>query len=77
VLFEPLTGRFVRIFKEEADRLYVADVLGDWREEVIVLNGNELHVYENSDPNPRPDRERLWTDRNYRRLKQYHNYYSP
>ncbi len=77
VLFEPLTGRFVRIFKEEADRLYVADVLGDWREEVIVLNGNELHVYENSDPNPRPDRDRLWTNRNYRRLKQYHNYYSP
>ena len=76
-LFEPLTGRFVRIFKEEADRLYVADVLGDWREEVIVLNGNELHVYENSDPNPRPDRERLWVERNYRRLKQYHNYYSP
>ena len=76
-LFEPLTGRFVRIFKEEADRLYVADVLGDWREEVIVLNGNELHVYENSDPNPRPDRDRLWTNRNYRRLKQYHNYYSP
>jgi hypothetical protein len=76
-LFEPLTGRFVKIFKEEADRLYVADVLGDWREEVIVLNGNELHVYENHEPNPRPDRERLWTDRNYRRLKQYHNYYSP
>ena len=76
-LFEPLTGRFVKIFKEEADRLYVADVLGDWREEVIVLNGNELHVYANGDSNPHPDRERLWTNRNYRRLKQYHNYYSP
>ena len=76
-LFEPLTGRFVKIFKEEADRLYVADVLGDWREEVIVLSGNELHVYENTDANPRPGRERLWSDRNYRRLKQYHNYYSP
>ena len=76
-LFEPLTGRFVRIFKEEADRLYVADVLGDWREEVIVLSGNELHIYENLEPNPRPDRERLWSDRNYRRLKQVHNYYSP
>ena len=76
-LFEPLTGRFVKIFKEEADRLYVADVLGDWREEVIVLSGNELHIYENSEANPRPDRERLWSDRNYRRLKQNHNYYSP
>ena len=77
VLFEPLTGRFVKVFKEEADRLYVADVLGDWREEILVLNGSELHVYENDAPNPRPDRDRLWTDRNYRRLKQYHNYYSP
>jgi len=76
-LFEPLTGRFVKVFKEEADRLYVADVLGDWREEVIVLSGNELHVYENDDPNPRPEHERLWEDRNYRRLKQDHNYYSP
>jgi len=50
-LFEPLTGRFVKVFKEEADRLYVADVLGDWREEVIVLSGNELHVYANTEPN--------------------------
>lgn len=76
-IFEPLTGRFVARFKEKADRLYVADVTGDWREEVIVLNGNELHVYQNAEPNPRPDEKRLRSDRNYRRLKQCHNYYSP
>ena len=76
-LFEPITGRFVQRFSEKADRLYVADVTGDWREEVIVLNGNELHVYENRTANPRPDAMRLWEDRNYRRLKQCHNYYSP
>ncbi|MBN2129277.1 MAG: VCBS repeat-containing protein [Sedimentisphaerales bacterium] len=76
-LFEPLTGRFVKRITEKADRLYVADVTSDWREEIIVLNGTELHVYENRDPNPRPAHERLWTDRNYRRLKQCHNYYSP
>jgi len=76
-IFEPLTGRFVAHFKEKADRLYVADVTGDWREEIIVLNGSELHVYQNTEPNPRPDRERLWADRNYRRLKQCYNYYSP
>jgi hypothetical protein len=29
-LFEPLTGRFVQVFPEQADRLYVADVFGDW-----------------------------------------------
>jgi len=76
-LFEPLTGRFVARFKEAADRLYVADVAGDWREEILVLNGNRLHVYRNPAPNPRPGAKRLWTDRNYRRLKQCHNYYSP
>jgi len=62
---------------EAADRLYVADVFGDWREEVIVLSGNELHIYQNPQSNPQPGRERLWADRNYRRLKQCHNYYSP
>jgi len=76
-LFEPLTGRFVKHIEEKADRLYVADVTGDWREEIIVLSGNTLHVYHNDAPNPRPGHRRLWTDRNYRRLKQNHNYYSP
>jgi hypothetical protein len=76
-LFEPLTGRFVLRLSEKADRLYVADVRGDWREEIIVLNGSELHVYENPEPNPDPARERLWSSRNYRRMKQCYNYYSP
>jgi len=75
--FEPLTGRFVERIKQQADRLYVADVLSDWREEIIVLGGNELSIYQNRAPNPRPDQQRLWTNRNYRRLKQCHNYYSP
>ncbi len=76
-LFEPLTGQFVLRLPEKADRLYVADVSGDWREEIVVLNGSELHVYSNAEPNPRPDQKRLWSNRNYRRLKQAHNYYSP
>jgi hypothetical protein len=76
-LFEPLTGRFVARIPEKADRLYVADVTGDWREEIIVLSGSDLHVYSNPEPDPRPERSRLWSDRNYRRLKQAHNYYSP
>ena len=76
-IFEPLTGRFVARLKEKADRLYVADVTGDWREEIIVLNGNQLNVYQNPHPNPNPPKKRLWENRNYRRLKQYHNYYSP
>ena len=76
-VFEPLTGKFVEHIPESADRLYVYDVRGDWREEIIVLSGSELHVYENPAPNPRRDQKRLWEDRNYRRLKQCHNYYSP
>jgi len=76
-LFEPLTGKFVKRIAEKTDRLYVADVTGDWREEIIVLNGSELHVYQNRAANPRPNRPRLWAERNYRRLKQCHNYYSP
>ena len=55
----------------------IADVLGDWREEIIVLAGNELSIYQNPAPNSRPDQPRLWTNRNYRRLKKCHNYYSP
>jgi hypothetical protein len=76
-LFEPLTGKFVLRLPEKADRLYVADTTGDWREEIVVLNGSELHIYTNKDPNARPGQKRLWENRNYRRLKQCHNYYSP
>jgi hypothetical protein len=76
-LFEPLTGKFVQRFKTQADRLYVADVAGDWREEIMIISGDELLLHENMESNPRPDHPRLWTDRNYGRLKQYHNYYSP
>jgi rhamnogalacturonan lyase-like protein len=76
-LFEPLTGHFVERIKQKASRLYVADVRGDWREEILVLAGNKLTVYENPASNPHPDHARLWTDRNYHRRKQCHNYYSP
>lgn len=76
-LFEPLTGKFFQRFSEKTNRLYVFDVTGDWREEIIVLNSNELHIYQNKEVNPRPKQKRLWSDRNYRRLKQCHNYYSP
>jgi len=76
-LFEPLSGKFVARFEHQADRLYVADVHGDWREEILVLEGNKLYVHRSAAPNPRPNAKRLWEDRNYRRLKQCHNYYSP
>ena len=76
-LFEPLSGQFVLRIPQAADRLYVADVFDDWREEILVLAGNKLTIYQNTAPNPRPNEKSLWTNRNYRRLKQCHNYYSP
>jgi hypothetical protein len=77
VIFDPLSGQFLKRLKERADRLYVADVTGDWREEIVVLSGNELHIYENDEVNPNPNRARLWDQNHYRRSKMTWNYYSP
>jgi hypothetical protein len=75
-IFDPITGKFLHRFQERADRVYVADVSGDWREELIVLNGDELRIYENNDPNPNPDRPPLWIENYYRRAKMTWNYYT-
>ena len=76
-VFEPMTGEFVARFSAEADRLYVADVSGDWREEILVLEGNTLRIFHNPEPNPRPDQPRLWEQDHYLRAKLTYNYYSP
>ncbi|NEQ76175.1 MAG: hypothetical protein F6K23_25930 [Okeania sp. SIO2C9] len=76
-IFDPLSGEFLYRFKEKADRLYVADVSGDWREELIVVNGNKLHIYSNPEPNQNPNRPRLWSQNHYLRSKMTWNYYSP
>lgn len=76
-IFGPLTGEFLLRLDEEAERLYVADVTGDWREEIVVLNGGELHIYENLDDNPDPDRPPLWGHDHYQRSKLTWNYYNP
>lgn len=76
-VIDAMTGQFIARFAERADRLYVADVAGDWREELIVLAGNELHIYQNTALNPNPNRPRLWTNPVYRRTKAVWNYYSP
>lgn len=76
-VFDPMTGAFQARFDDTADRLFVADVSGDWREELVVLSGNELRVYHNGAPNPRPDQPRLWRKPHYLRSKMTWNYYSP
>ncbi len=76
-LFEPMGGRFIKRIREKADRLYVCDILGDWREEIVVATGSELHIYENTNPNPRPNLPRLWKQQHYCRAKMTWDYYSP
>lgn len=76
-VYDPISGAFVQTYDDVAARLYVADVSGDWREELVVLNGNSLHVYHNEAPNPRPNQSRLWNQSHYRNSKRSHNYYSP
>jgi hypothetical protein len=76
-IYDPITGEFVLRIPERTDRLHVADVSGDWREELIVLAGSEIHIYHNEASNPRPNQPRLWTHQHYRRSKMTWNYYSP
>lgn len=76
-LVDGLTGRFLRRFPTKAHRLLVADVSGDWREEIIVLTGRDLRIWSHGGPNPNPGRSRLWNDPAYRRAKANWNYYAP
>ncbi len=76
-IFDALTGQVLAQFSSQTERLVVADVLGDWREEIIVLENSQIKIFQNTAPNPNPDQPRLWEDTLYRRLKMTGNYYSP
>ena len=76
-IFDPMTGQFLVRFDDQADRLYVADVVNDWREEIIILNDDELRIYQNAATAPDTGRMELWTKDHYRRSKMTWNYYSP
>jgi len=76
-IFDVMTGRFLYRFQTKADRLYVADISGDWREELVVVSGDQILVYSNPDVNPSPDSPSLWARNHYRRSKMTWNYYSP
>lgn len=56
--------------------VYAADVVGDHREEIIVLERGRILV-EFHEGEPKPLRERLWADPVYARRKQNWNYYRP
>jgi hypothetical protein len=76
-VFDPMTGRFLRRWPEKAERIFVADVAGDWREEILVVSGSEIHVYWNAEPNAHPPRPRYWAQQCYRRNKANWCFYSP
>lgn len=76
-IFDPISGAFLHRLNAMADRIYVADVAGDWREELIVVDGDQLRIYRNGAANPNPDRPRLWSRPHYARSKMTWNYYNP
>ncbi len=43
-----------------------ADIIGDWREEIIVASGYKLYVYSNNDPTSFPNRPSPLDDHTYR-----------
>ncbi len=77
-IVDAMTGEFRQVFEVKATRIYAADVRGDSREEVIVVDeSGEVRVFWDARPNPGPGRPSPWTQQHYRRQKQNWNYYSP
>jgi len=83
-LFDAITGEAIWTTMGsdpsiETGSLYVADVAGDSREEIIIYNeyDGKIKVFWNSKDNPYPPKPNKWNDPLYRRLKQNWNYYSP
>lgn len=77
-IVNPITGEFMRIFRTRALRLYVADILGDFREEMIVVDEDRtIKIFSNPGNTPKKSKRRYWNRSEYRRQKQNWNYYSP
>jgi len=85
-VFDPMTGAPVWLTGREFPAVrslfvYVADVSGDCREELLLCDstasGPVMRVYWNEDPFAGLYRISKWKDPLYRRVKQNWNYYSP
>lgn len=77
-IVDPITGEFRKILQVKAVRIYAADILGDYREEVIIVDEDGyVKVFWNDEANKNPKKPRYWTQQHYRRQKQNWNYYSP
>ncbi len=75
-IFDALSGDIVFKVEAQAQRVFVADVTGDWREELIVVENGRIRIFVNNQTNPDPQRQSLWADPNYKRIKVVWNYYS-
>jgi len=77
-IVNPITGEFKEIFAGKAVRIYAADIQGDSREEVIMLDeAGIIKIFWNSNVNGSGPKPRYWKKQHYRRQKQNWNYYSP
>ncbi|WP_027256117.1 hypothetical protein [Leisingera aquimarina] len=80
-LVDALTGEFLHVWPAKATRTYAADVLGDSREELIILetgaDGAVLKIFWNEESAAGAPQARLWDSQSYRRTRQNWNYYSP
>ncbi|MDM7924956.1 MAG: fibronectin type III domain-containing protein [bacterium] len=63
----------------QATLLYVVDVAGDSREEIVSYDSTDFQVkiYWNTEPNPHQPKPSKWDDPLYARVKQNWNYYQP
>ncbi len=77
VVFNPLTGEVVAWFDVPVRQSFPADVSGDYREEIIGIDGenNELVIWWNPEPNDR-EQPRYWQHQWYRVAMQINDAYS-
>jgi|GEM_PF-1382815 len=75
------TGEGAEFDPVKATIIYVADVAGDNREEVVICDstntGCYIRVYWNEEENTHQPKPRKWDDPIYSHLKQNYNHYSP
>jgi len=81
-IVDPMNGEFLKVFDVRATRTYSADIAGDFREEVAILEAGDsgssrLKIYWNEREPEHSGLPSPWSNTLYRRLKQNWNYYSP
>jgi hypothetical protein len=81
-IVDHISGKFLKVFDVRASRTYSADVAGDFREEVVIVEAGDrgtsrLKIFWNEEEAERKGPASPWSDVLYRRVKQNWNYYSP